>query len=304
MTRNKVHCFIAIRIGCDDTDAIYGKIERAVSELGMHPRRIDRIEHIENINQKIISELNESDVAIADLTYARPSVYYEAGYAQRKIPVIYTCRKDHISNEDDTLKVHFDVDRYNIIFWNDPNDESFPHSLKARLQSVIGDLVNIPLIADLRSYLIRLNKSLLNPETVFGRIKHLFSQFDSYPRVECQHTHHELNIKERLSLYKQIFEILQADFSAEELASSQHNQWMKLSQIMEEDVGYLENLFAQSNYGGRVLYATYLGDLYELYLDCMTKLYDRPSNEYRKRYDRVKFGIEKLIEDIEEPVWS
>lgn len=303
MTRNKVHCFIAIRIGSDDTEAIYGRIARVVSELGMHPRRIDRIEHIENINQKIISELNDSDVAIADLTYARPSVYYEAGYAQRKIPVIYTCRKDHLFNEDDTLKVHFDVDRYNIIFWNDPNDETFSVSLKARLQSVIDDLLNIPLIADLKSYLIRLNKSLLNPANVFERIGYLFSQVNTFPRVEREHTNHELNIKERLSLYKDIFEILQADFSTES-ASSQQNQWMKLSQTVEEEVSHLENLFAQSNYGGKVLYASYLRDSYGLCLNCKAKLYQRPASEYQKEYDRTTSGIEKLIGDIERPVWS
>jgi hypothetical protein len=31
----------------------------------------------------------------ADLRYARPSVYFEAGYAERSVPVIYTVRRDH-----------------------------------------------------------------------------------------------------------------------------------------------------------------------------------------------------------------
>ncbi|MEW6418434.1 MAG: hypothetical protein AB1480_09975 [Nitrospirota bacterium] len=106
MTGNRVNCFIAIKFAKPDTDAIYKKIKSIVIEFGLHPRRIDQIEHTENINQKIISELDESDITIADLTYARPSVYFEAGYSHRKTPVIYTCRKDHLNNEEDNLKVH------------------------------------------------------------------------------------------------------------------------------------------------------------------------------------------------------
>jgi hypothetical protein len=303
MTRNRVNCFIAIRIGGDDTDAIYEKIVEVVSGLGMHPRRIDRLEHIENINQKIVSELNESDIAITDLTYARPSVYYEAGYAQRKIPVIYTCREDHLNSKDDTLKVHFDVDRYNIIFWHDPNDQGFIINLKSRLQFVIDNLVNIPLIEDLRGYLICLDKSSLNPENVFKRIKNLFSHLSTYPRVKRDHANHEVNIKMRQVIYQEIFETIQADLLTE-TASAQQNHWVEFAQILEDEVNSLESLFEQSNYGRKVFYAGYLGDIYKLYLGCMMKLYQRPSSEYQAKYDRVKSGVQKLIGDIEKPVWS
>ena len=67
-----------------DTDALFAVMKRALKPLGIVPRRVDRIEHNDNIDQKIISELTEAALVIADLTYARPSVYFEAGYAQRE----------------------------------------------------------------------------------------------------------------------------------------------------------------------------------------------------------------------------
>jgi nucleoside 2-deoxyribosyltransferase len=78
MSENKLHCFIAIRFGVEDTDTIYEKMADIVADLGLTPRRIDRIHHIENINSKIISEIEKADITIADLTYARPSVYPES----------------------------------------------------------------------------------------------------------------------------------------------------------------------------------------------------------------------------------
>ena len=65
-----------------------------------------------DINTQINENLKKSDFAIVDLTYARPNVYYEAGFAERKIPVIYTVRYDHLQkNQPDDLKVHFDLNQ-------------------------------------------------------------------------------------------------------------------------------------------------------------------------------------------------
>jgi len=55
------------------------------------PVRVDRQEHLDDINNRIIRELKQCDFAIADLTFARPSVYHEAGFAQRCVPVISPC---------------------------------------------------------------------------------------------------------------------------------------------------------------------------------------------------------------------
>ena len=131
--------------GRKDTDAIYAVIGRTLKPLGVTLRRVDRIEHNENIDTKIISELEAADLVIADLTYARPSVYFEAGYAQRAIPVVYTVRSDHFRESDEdlygNLHVHFDLKMRNIIGWSSPADEKFPARLASRIAKVIAPLI-------------------------------------------------------------------------------------------------------------------------------------------------------------------
>ncbi len=39
----------------------------------------DRLMHNEHIDQKILREIEAAHVVVADLTFARPSVYWEAG---------------------------------------------------------------------------------------------------------------------------------------------------------------------------------------------------------------------------------
>jgi nucleoside 2-deoxyribosyltransferase len=85
-------------------------------------RRVDRIEHNDDIDDRIIAEIEKADLVITDLTYARPSVYFEAGYAQRAIPVVYTVRGDHFRARDadphGNRQVHFDLKMRNIIAWS------------------------------------------------------------------------------------------------------------------------------------------------------------------------------------------
>jgi hypothetical protein len=130
----------------EDTDAIYDRtVQTCLKSLGIRPIRIDRVEHNDDIDDRIVEELKSCDFVIADLTYARPSVYFEAGFAQRKIPVIYTCRADHFnpkSNDPNgNLRVHFDVQNRNIVPWNNPKDLRFRNKLIKRIRFVIAPLV-------------------------------------------------------------------------------------------------------------------------------------------------------------------
>ena len=96
--------------GKADTDLIYNQyMSKTIQDAGMIPLRVDRIIHNERIDIKIRELIEKADVVVADLTYARPSVYWEAGYAERRVPVVYTCRSDHFHpQKDDNLQVHFD----------------------------------------------------------------------------------------------------------------------------------------------------------------------------------------------------
>jgi nucleoside 2-deoxyribosyltransferase len=130
-------CFVAMAFGREDTDAVFDRsILPVLTEMGIDVVRVDRVEHNDNIDDRILSEIDDSDFALADLTYARPSVYYEAGYAERQIPVIYTIRSDHLKpkaeDEFGNLRLHFDLAMKNVIDWPSPDDEIFAEKLRSR----------------------------------------------------------------------------------------------------------------------------------------------------------------------------
>jgi nucleoside 2-deoxyribosyltransferase len=131
--------------GQKDTDAIFRALRKTLGPLGVNAQRVDRIEHNDKIDTRIISEIEAADLVIADLTYARPSVYFEAGYAQRATPVIFTARSDHFRERDDdpngNRHVHFDLKMRNIIAWSSPNDSAFLGRLTRRVTKVIAPLV-------------------------------------------------------------------------------------------------------------------------------------------------------------------
>jgi len=132
----------------DDTDTWFDQLLKPIlDESSLAAIRIDRVEHNDNIDARIIAEIEKADIVIADLTYARPSVYFEAGYAQRSVPVIYTCRKDHLqppnSETPEYQRVHFDLAMKNIIAWQSPSDATFRERLTKRI-----DLLTRPIRAN------------------------------------------------------------------------------------------------------------------------------------------------------------
>jgi nucleoside 2-deoxyribosyltransferase len=130
-----------------DTDALYEKmIEPLLDKKGISAFRVDRSNRNDDIDDQIIAELGKCDFVIADLTYARPSVYFEAGVAQgRPVPVIYTCREDHFKYRQDdehgNFRIHFDLQMKPVIKWEKPRDMSFFKKLTKRLGHVIRPLL-------------------------------------------------------------------------------------------------------------------------------------------------------------------
>ena len=137
-----MNCFIASAFDHDDVDAIYDHAILPVLKIQkLIPTRVDRVEHNDDIDDRIFTLINQSQLCIADLTHARPSVYYEAGYAFGiGKPVIYIARQDHLHpRENDpsgNLKVHFDLQMKNIIPWTKPN-QTFRERLGSRIQHVL-----------------------------------------------------------------------------------------------------------------------------------------------------------------------
>lgn len=125
--KSRAACFMAMAFGREDTDSLYeDQIFPVLKRNKIKPIIINRRQSNQDLNIQIIEELLTCDLCISDLTYARPSVYYEAGFAERFILVIYTVRKDHLSRgQPDELRVHFDLQMKPLITWANPKDPTF-----------------------------------------------------------------------------------------------------------------------------------------------------------------------------------
>lgn len=154
MTNVTYKCFIASAFGFEDVDSVFDKcIKPVLKRLSIKPLRVDRVEHNEDIDNKIFELIHSSDLCIADLTYARPSVYYEAGYAfGLGKPVVYICRSDHFkARENDlvgNLRVHFDLQMKNIIRWETSNI-TFSERLEKRLRNILRPIARVHRVDEL-----------------------------------------------------------------------------------------------------------------------------------------------------------
>lgn len=134
----KLNCFIASAFGHKDVDNIFiNAIKPILSELKITPYRVDKINHNSKIDSKILELITKCDFGIADLTYARPSVYYEAGFIEGlSKEVIYICKNDHFSPKESDIfgneKIHFDLITKNIISWSD-SIANFRKKLRSRI---------------------------------------------------------------------------------------------------------------------------------------------------------------------------
>jgi len=135
--------FVACAFGYDDVDKLYEKeFAPACGEVNYTPIRVDMNEPPQTITESIIEGITKSACVIADLTYARPSVYFEVGFAHGLgIPLLLTCRKDHYRGKNDGMRVHFDLEQYKISYWSLTKNGNFRWSKgmkpKERLATVI-----------------------------------------------------------------------------------------------------------------------------------------------------------------------
>jgi nucleoside 2-deoxyribosyltransferase len=142
----KLNCFIASAFGHQDVNSIFERgISITLKELNINCHRVDKINHNDKIDKKILQLIDQCDFGIVDLTFARPSVYYEAGLLEgQKKPVIFISKSDHfrpkIDDEYGNFKIHFDLVTKNIIPWTTPNQQ-FKKLLKARVKLVTRPIV-------------------------------------------------------------------------------------------------------------------------------------------------------------------
>lgn len=100
-------CFVAMWFA-PEMNAVYeSTIKPAIEyieEGEIEPRfraiKIDNVEHLNDINDEIISAIRRSRFMVCDLTGYRGGVYFEAGFAKGLgLDVIYTCRKDWLKTD-------------------------------------------------------------------------------------------------------------------------------------------------------------------------------------------------------------
>lgn len=98
---------------------------------GYEPVLMNRIEHINRIDDEIINQINSAGFVVADFTGHRGGVYFEAGYALGiGLPVFWTCKKNEMAD------LHFDIRQFNCIAWDTPDE--LAKCLKVRLEAVLG----------------------------------------------------------------------------------------------------------------------------------------------------------------------
>ena len=109
-------CFVAMSAHPDLNDAYDNGILKAVEDdCHFKALRVDRSQHNDNINDKIMAGIRQAQFMVADFTRQRQNVYFEAGLALGiGRPVVWTCH----NNEFDTL--HFDTKPFNFVRWSTP----------------------------------------------------------------------------------------------------------------------------------------------------------------------------------------
>ncbi|MDR5858372.1 hypothetical protein FZZ93_00285 [Halomonas eurihalina] len=106
------YVFVAMPIGTGSPyDDVLDSIKEACSRCGLSAERVDEVQSNERITDRILESIQKAQFVVADLTEARPNVFYEAGYAHGigKLP-IYIARAG--------TKLEFDLQDYPVIFFD------------------------------------------------------------------------------------------------------------------------------------------------------------------------------------------
>ena len=108
----------------------------AIEDAGYEPVRINQRDHLNMIDDQIITEIRRSQFLVADFTHgeggARGGVYYDAGFAHGPdLSVLFTCRTDALN------KAHFDTRQYPHIVWH--SRDELRDRLSRRISAILGD---------------------------------------------------------------------------------------------------------------------------------------------------------------------
>jgi hypothetical protein len=140
-----------------DLDRVFDDaIMKALDATGYAPYRVDREHHNNKIDDEILAQLRRSRLVVADATGGRPSVYFEAGFAEGLgVKLIWCCNDSYTSYESSAKpnmrkppkkhakktwldRVAFDTRQNPFVLWRDVNE--LRTKLTARIQGLGLDL--------------------------------------------------------------------------------------------------------------------------------------------------------------------
>jgi hypothetical protein len=127
-------CFVAMSFD-KALDPAYddGMIPAIVDDCKFNVVRVDRVEHNDDITDRILAGIRSAQFVVADFTGQRQGVYFEAGFAAGLgRTVIWTCHEDDVEN------LHFDTRQRNHILWRTPAE------LREKLTQRIRATVALP----------------------------------------------------------------------------------------------------------------------------------------------------------------
>jgi hypothetical protein len=104
-------------------------IKGICSSLQLRAERVDDIQHFGRITDKIIERIKASRILIADLSFERPNVYYELGFA-------HGLNRDVILLAKQGTDLHFDIKDFNVLFYR--NIKELSSKLKKSLRVALG----------------------------------------------------------------------------------------------------------------------------------------------------------------------
>lgn len=104
-------------------------IRAVCAKFGISAHRADEIQHQEQITNVILEEIRNCEYLIADLTYERPNVYYEIGFAHAtdKKPILYRRLG---------TPLHFDLAVHNVPEYR--NNSELAQLLTRRFEAILG----------------------------------------------------------------------------------------------------------------------------------------------------------------------
>jgi hypothetical protein len=123
--------FVFIAMPMAEGNPLYEDVHDAIKAVadacGLNAERVDDVESNERITDRVLESIRRAEFVVADLTNARPNVFYEAGYAQGlgKTPIYIAQHGTH---------PEFDLKDYPIIFFH--NMRELRVKLEKRLRAV------------------------------------------------------------------------------------------------------------------------------------------------------------------------